>query len=171
MLDIGCGMHKTPGAIGVDWIGNTQADVICDLTKFPWPFEDNSFDEFFALNVMEHFPNVVAVMEEIHRIGRDGAILHIKTAHFAALESREDPTHYHHFAFESFDYFCNSPHHQRHYSKCLYEIVSKKLHFGGHPMPLMGRFLHWMNPRKYDKRWAFIFRPSTLEINLRVVKR
>jgi SAM-dependent methyltransferase len=168
-LDIGCGVHKTPGAVGLDWAGNTDADILCDLTKFPWPLKDGSFDEIFAYNFMEHLPNIVATMEEIHRVGRPGAVLHIKTGHFAALESWEDPTHYHHFGYESFDYFCRSCH-ASHYTPCEFRILGKKLHFGGHPMSLIGRFLHWRSPRKYDKRWAFIFRPSTLEVNLAVVK-
>jgi SAM-dependent methyltransferase len=170
ILDVGCGKDKVPGAIGLDWIGDTDADVICNLTKFPWPFAAATFDEVFAYNVMEHLPDVVGTMNEIHRIARPGGLVHIKTPHYAGLESWEDPTHVHHFAYESFDYFCKSPKHVQHYAKCEFRIVSKKLHFGGHPMSNIGRFLHWLSPRKYDKRWSFIFRPSTLEVHLAVVK-
>jgi SAM-dependent methyltransferase len=170
MLDIGCGKHKVAGATGLDWIGATDADVFCDLTKFPWPLEANSFDEIFAYNVMEHLPNAVATMEEIHRVGRDGALVHIKTPHFAGLESWEDPTHVHHFSLESFDYFCKGSRHVGHYSKCEFRVVGKKLHFGGNPMSQIGRFLCWLSPRKYEKRWAFIFRPSGMEIHLAIVK-
>jgi SAM-dependent methyltransferase len=170
MLDVGCGTHKVPGAVGLDWIGATQADVVCDLTKFPWPLDDDSFDEIFAYNVMEHLPNVVATMEEIHRVGRNGALVHIKTPHYAGLESWEDPTHVHHFAFESFDYFCDNQRHVGHYSPRKFRMVNKRLHFGGHPMSLMGRMLFALSPRKYDKRWSFVFRPSGLEVTLAVVK-
>jgi hypothetical protein len=37
-------------------------------------------------------------------------------------------------------------------------------------MSQIGRLLHWLSPRKYEKRWAFIFRPSGMEIHLAIVK-
>lgn len=170
ILDIGCGARKVPGAVGIDWIGATAADVVHDLTKFPWPFADNSFDELHADNVMEHLPNTVATMEEIHRLGRDGALVHFKTPHYASQASWRDPTHVHHFSWESFDYFCESDRPVAHYTKCRFRMIAKKLHFGGHPMSHMGRLLHWINPAKYESRWCFIFRPSTLEYHLQVLK-
>src|SRR5450755_2048040 len=126
--------------------------------------------EIFAYNVMEHLPNVVATMEEIHRIGRDDALVHIKTPHFAGLESWEDPTHVHHLSLESFDYFSKGSRHVGHYSKSEFRVVEKKLHFGGNPMSQTGRLLCWLSPRKYEKRWAFIFRPIGMEIHLAIVK-
>jgi 2-polyprenyl-3-methyl-5-hydroxy-6-metoxy-1,4-benzoquinol methylase len=169
-LDIGCGGHKVAGAIGLDWIGATQADVICDLRQFPWPLQESSFDEIYAYNVLEHLSDTVATMEEIHRVGREGALVHIRTPHFASLESWEDPTHVHHFSLESFDYFCDGTRHVGHYSPKRFRVVAKKLHFGGHPISIMGRMLCAMNPRKYEKRWAFMFRPGGMEITLAVVK-
>ena len=44
ILDVGCGIHKYPGAIGVDRNPASRADVICDLDHFPYPFADSSFD-------------------------------------------------------------------------------------------------------------------------------
>lgn len=169
-LDIGCGDKKVEGAIGVDSLGATAADVICDLTRFPWPFDDDSFDELFAYNIMEHLPDTVRTMEEIHRIGRPDAVVHIKTPHHASLESWEDPTHVHHFALESFDYFCQGTRHVRYYSAREFEAIERKLHFGGHPLAWIGRLLYALSPRGYEKRWSFIFRPSTLEVRLKIVK-
>jgi SAM-dependent methyltransferase len=169
-LDVGCGKYKVPGSIGLDWIGSTDADVVCDLTKFPWPLEASSFDEVFAHNILEHLNETVATIEEIHRVAKSGAILHIRTPHFASLESWEDPTHVKHFAMESFDYFCEGSRHVGYYSKCRFRIKRKKLHFSGHPMALLGRFFYWLSPRKYERRWAFIFRPGGMDIDLEVIK-
>ena len=52
----------------------------------------------------------------------------------------------------------------------LISFLEKRLHFGGNPMSQIGRLLHWLSPRKYEKRWAFTFRPSGMEIHLAIVK-
>jgi hypothetical protein len=49
-------------------------------------------------------------------------------------------------------------------------MVKRKLHFGGHPFALVGRLLCALSPRGYEKRWSFIFRPSSLELDLAAVK-
>jgi ubiquinone/menaquinone biosynthesis C-methylase UbiE len=170
VLDVGCGTRKLPGAVGIDWIGGTAADVVHNLTQFPWPFPDRSFDHFYADNVMEHLPNVVATMEEIHRLGRSGATVHIKTPHYASQASWRDPTHVHHFSLESCDYFCESARPVQHYTKSRFRMVTKKLHFGGHPLSQLGRFCCWLNAVKYERRWSFIFRPSTLGFHMQVIK-
>jgi predicted SAM-dependent methyltransferase len=54
ILDVGCGINKYPGAIGIDRNRATAADVICDLDHFPYPFADGSFDSLRAIHVIEH---------------------------------------------------------------------------------------------------------------------
>lgn len=169
-LDIGCGHRKHAGAIGLDVVGSTQADVVCDLNRPPWPFDDDTFDDVFAYNILEHLPNTVATMAEIHRICRNDARVHIETPHHAALESWEDPTHVHHFSLDSFDYFCGGGRHVGHYTRALFRVIRKELHFGGHPLAWIGRLLYFLSPRGYEKRWSFVFRPSRLEVHLAVVK-
>jgi SAM-dependent methyltransferase len=169
-LDIGCGQHKVPGALGLDHIHSTQADVVCDLTQFPWPLPADTFEEIFAYNILEHLPDTVATMNEIHRLARPGAQLHIRTPHFSSLESWEDPTHLHHFALESFDYFCRDTRHVVHYTENHFAVTAKKLHFSGHPFGLAGRLLCALSPRKYERRWSFLFRPGGMDIHLRVIK-
>ena len=34
-LDVGCGIHKQPGAIGIDRNPASRADVLCDLDRYP----------------------------------------------------------------------------------------------------------------------------------------
>ena len=59
VLDVGCGINKYPGAIGIDRIAGTRADVLCDLDRFPYPFADASFDEVRAVHVIEHVSDVI----------------------------------------------------------------------------------------------------------------
>ena len=41
VLDVGCGVNKTEGAVGLDSNPRTAADVIHDLGELPYPFADN----------------------------------------------------------------------------------------------------------------------------------
>ncbi|MFL6417441.1 MAG: methyltransferase, partial [Bryobacteraceae bacterium] len=59
VLDVGCGIKKYPGAIGVDRNVNTSADVIADLDHFPFPFKDSSFRSIRAIHLIEHVSDVI----------------------------------------------------------------------------------------------------------------
>ena len=63
------------------------------------------FDAIVCHHVLEHLDNVIAVMEEIHRLGRPGARVYIRTPHFSSWQFYTDPTHRHPFSSRSFDYF------------------------------------------------------------------
>ena len=58
ILDLGCGCHKMPGAIGVDFNPNSDADIIYDLNAFPYPFPDNEFDLIHCDGILEHLDDM-----------------------------------------------------------------------------------------------------------------
>lgn len=103
-LDIGCGRNKAPGSIGIDIVPLDGVDVVHDLNKFPYPFEDNYFDHIRMIHVIEHLGSVVRTMEEVHRIAKPGAVVKIVTPHHADASSWQDPTHVWHLNSMSFDY-------------------------------------------------------------------
>jgi SAM-dependent methyltransferase len=105
VLDVGCGINKYPGAIGVDRNPSSRADILCDLDRFPYPFRDDAFDELHAVHVIEHVTDVVRTMEEFHRLVRDGGRIHIVTPHYTDFSSFCDPTHRWHLNTFSFRYF------------------------------------------------------------------
>lgn len=105
ILDVGCGLNKRPGAIGVDRNPRTRADVLCDLDHFPYPFLDNSFDELHAVHVIEHVADVVKSMEEFYRLVRPGGRIFLATPHYTDFSSFCDPTHRWHLNSFSFRYF------------------------------------------------------------------
>ncbi|MDT5294110.1 MAG: hypothetical protein QOJ76_990, partial [Acidobacteriota bacterium] len=77
ILDIGCGKHKTPGAVGLDSNPRSDADVIHDLDRVPYPFADDEFDLIIGNQVIEHVDDVLAVVAELYRVGRPGAVIRL----------------------------------------------------------------------------------------------
>src|SRR5689334_21178817 len=61
ILDIGCGKHNTPGAVGMDSNPRSDADVLHDLDVVPYPFPDDEFDLVVGNQVIEHVTDVLAV--------------------------------------------------------------------------------------------------------------
>jgi SAM-dependent methyltransferase len=104
-LDVGCGINKLPGAIGVDRNPRSRADVLCDLDRFPYPFRDSSFDRLQAVHVIEHVSDVLRTMEEFHRLVRPGGSIFLATPHYTDFSSFCDPTHRWHLNSFSFRYF------------------------------------------------------------------
>ncbi len=92
-LDVGCGIHKQPGSIGLDRNPASRADVLADLDRFPYPFADSSFDRLTAIHVIEHVDDVIRTMEEFHRLVRSGGTVRIETPHYTDFSSFCDPTH------------------------------------------------------------------------------
>src|SRR5207244_5485059 len=105
VLDLGCGRRKRAGAVGVDVNPASGADVIHDLNRAPYPFDNRTIDEVYLDNVLEHLDDVVAVMEEIYRICRPGARVRIDVPYFRSRWAAVDPTHRHQFSVLSFAYF------------------------------------------------------------------
>jgi SAM-dependent methyltransferase len=101
VLDVGCGAKKWPGAIGLDISSDTDADVVHDLNEFPYPFEDDSFDQVLMQDVIEHVHEPIRVMDELHRICRPGARIQLRTPHFSSMLAYSDPTHTHYFSAEA----------------------------------------------------------------------
>lgn len=103
--NLGSGKDIRPGYVNVDDKALRGVDVLADLARFPWPFRDNAFHEIIAVHVLEHLPNTIRVMEEIHRITAPGATVTIEVPHYKHSNAYKDPTHVRFFTEESFDYF------------------------------------------------------------------
>ena len=105
ILDVGCGTNKTEGAIGLDNNPRTGADIIHDLGDLPYPFPDNEFDLVVSNHVVEHVPDVMAFVSELHRITRPGGRIRLLTPHYTNPDWANDPTHRNHinsFTFNTF---------------------------------------------------------------------
>lgn len=92
-LLLGCGNSREKkvtwtGSVGpfenlttLDVDPSCKPDVVHDLNILPWPFEDDSFDEIHAFEVLEHlgrqgdWQTFFAHFSEIHRILKPGGVL------------------------------------------------------------------------------------------------
>ena len=86
MLDVGCGRNKRPGAIGIDRNRDTAADVVADIDSGKLPFRDSAFSEVWLVHVIEHVADVIATVEEVHRISRPGGRIVIETPSLHRLQ-------------------------------------------------------------------------------------
>lgn len=125
ILDLGCGLNKTEGAIGVDQFALPGVDVVHDLNSPPYPFADNSADQIHMNHVLEHVPDMMMVMEEIWRVLKPEGLLHIRVPHCTGMLAWNDPTHRRSFTTESFDYFGENGY--SYYTAAKFKIVSRRL--------------------------------------------
>ena len=187
-LDLGCGSRKTPDTFGADLSRNSNADVILDLNHYPYPFAEDSFDRIVFNHVIEHLSDTPRAMEEIWRIATDGCVVEGLTPHFSSAASFTDPTHCHHFAFRTFEFFARRNVTHGMLRRLLgilyraetllhtpdvarkYEQIDVRLEFN----PLLRRIgVEWMAnlyPELYEAFFAFVLPARNIVFRLKVVK-
>ena len=121
-LDLGCGQMKQAGTIGVDMVTLAPVDIAANLWKYPLPFADNSVDAIYLNDVIEHIPNTIPFMEEIHRVCSDGARVYIRVVNWNTIYMPMDPTHVRPFHQNTFDFF-GSREGRNYYTHARFEVV------------------------------------------------
>ena len=145
-LNLGCGHEILPGWLNCDLAPLPGVDACVDLQKFPWPFAENSFTEIRAANVLEHLPDLIKTLEEIHRISAPGARIYFSVPYWNSFEAITDPTHKQSFNEYTFEFFDPS------YSRCRNRPYYSKARF------------------KID-RLGFYMRPGSPYLNIRGLRR
>ena len=169
ILDVGCGVNKFPGAVGIDRNPSSRADLLCDLDRFPYPFRDGCFQRIRAVHVLEHLADLVAAVEEFHRLLGAGGRLFIVTPHFSDFSSYCDPTHRRHLSSFSFRYFCEDHGGFGYYSPGRFREISVRLR--------LLAFWRWLGfefavnrSRRFRRFWehylCFVVRGKVIEIEL-----
>lgn len=94
-LDIGCGMNKQEGFIGMDCRELPGVDIVHDLEEFPWPVEDNCVMVAVASHVVEHIKPWFSIpfMDEVWRVLAPGAVFAVATPYPGSRGFWQDPTH------------------------------------------------------------------------------
>ncbi len=110
-LNLGCGTDIKEGWINLDNFESDLLDVNHDLETYPYPFDDSYLDEIITINVLEHIENPVRVIEELHRITKNGGKVTIRVPYYNSKDMGTDPTHKNFFSEHSLDYFDPSKRH------------------------------------------------------------
>ena len=165
-LNIGCGRDIKEGYINLDVTQLDGVNIIWDLSEFPYPFEDNYFDEVLSQGTIELInADFIEIMEELYRICKDKAIIKIRCPAFPSMCSAQDPLTKKFMTYRSFDYFCDF----WHYSKARFKIKKRKYIFSINKMK-------WVNPiinlfPVFYSRFIFnLFPATTLYFKLEVQK-
>lgn len=174
-LELGCGHNKTPGAVGVDIIRGSQADIIHDLNVFPYPFADDEWDRVICRDVLEHVDNFIPTVEEIWRIARPGAMIEVSGPFMSSVNYYSDPTHKRAYTSKTFDYFIEgSLAFKFGYSKARFELVACEYDREERPKRtgVHRWLLDWANRNKehYESRFAFVYPLYQIFFDLRVIK-
>ena len=106
VLDAGCGLAKTPNAIGIDLVNLPGVDIIYDLNKMPWPFGDNEFDWVIMNDILEHLDDPPEIIKEVYRILKKEGKLCIRVLYWNHKYNYSDPQHKHVFTEVYFEFFC-----------------------------------------------------------------
>lgn len=173
ILDVGCGINKHPGAIGLDRNPNTRADVLADLDRFPFPFRDSSFREVRATHVIEHVADVLGTVGEFHRLLAPGGRAVIVTPHYTDFSSFCDPTHRWHLNSFSLRYFTGNHGGFGYYSRARFREISTTVQLLAFWRYLGFQFLINRSPR-FRRFWEFylcyLVRGKVIEWQLEAVK-
>jgi predicted SAM-dependent methyltransferase len=181
-LNLGCGKDLKEGYVNID-IVDYGGNVIHDLNSFPYPFEENTFDEIYASHILEHLNNFHNAVSELYRIARPGAIIIVYAPFFLNTKFFGEPDHKIPFSirtFDNYEFISNRKlkfyekwklnHRTNYKGKAQFEIIEKKFitsHFA---------VLKWLDifvniePVMYERFFAGIFSPEEVFFKLRVVK-
>jgi len=173
ILDVGCGIHKQPGAIGIDRNPASRADVLCDLDRFPYPFADNTFNRLLAIHVIEHVADVIGTMEEFHRLVRPGGTVRIETPHYTDFSSFCDPTHRSHLNSFSFRYFGEDHGGFGYYTKAKFREISIRVKLLSFWRWLGFEFLvnHFPRYRRFWEHYlCYVVRGKVMNFEFEVIK-
>jgi len=173
-LDVGCGQRKLKGAVGLDIISDSQADVFYDIQKTPWPLEKDSFDLILLNHVLEHSDDVLKILNEVHRVLKPGGRAVIQVPYFRSNAAFADPTHKHFFNSFSLDYMTEGTKLSGYkYTDSLFRKIGFWYgwpHKSKNPFRQAIKNFVQKNPGLYDQYLSLIFPTLCLTWELEVIK-
>lgn len=179
-LDVGCGMSKMPGAIGLDQFDLPGVDVVCDLNA-RWPFDDGCFSHVLFRHSIVHLHSLEAALREARRVSRIGGRIEIISPHFSSDNAFTDPTMNFSTGYRTMDYYCaNGSMKYGYYGQLGLRIVEQRIHLY-RSGPKIGvqkliAAIAWpaellVNavPRIYEKFFCFVLRANEVRFVLEAI--
>jgi SAM-dependent methyltransferase len=103
-LNIGAGKSYIPGFANIDL--DARADIHLDLSVDRLPFEDDSVSLIFSYHTLEHVPDHLFALSEMHRVLQHDGLLILGLPYVTLTEyNLVNPYHLHNFNEYSFDFF------------------------------------------------------------------
>lgn len=128
-LNLGAGKKCLEDYINLDIIKYEGIDIVWNLEETPLPFQDETFEEIMADNVLEHIENFIPLMEELYRILKKGGVLKIWVPYYNSKGAFQDPTHKRFFTEETFLYFTNNKKIPNYKFNCNFKIKTLKFEY------------------------------------------
>lgn len=179
LLDIGCGMNKKQGYLGIDKVKLQRIDIISDI-EHGLPFKDNAIDGIRVIQVLEHVRDLIFVLEDFWRVCKEGAEIEILVPYWNRVGAFRDPTHVRFFTYRTFDHFTENSRFPNYYSKIRFEIAYRRIKFAKSKKQGVWLLLYiWETfkdkfanrfPDIYENTWLKIFSARHLEVRLIVKK-
>ncbi len=103
-LNLGAGHTHIPGFINIDI--HERADITLNLGTDKLPFPDSSVQTVFSAHTLEHIPDYLFALGEIHRVLKHDGELLLSLPYVTLTELHLiNPYHLHNFSERSFDFF------------------------------------------------------------------
>ena len=103
-LNLGAAKTYIPGFVNIDI--DQKAELTLDLGADRLPFPDDSVDVVVSRHTLEHVPNYLFALSEIHRVMRHDGELLLSLPYVTRTEHHlVNPYHLHNFSERSFDFF------------------------------------------------------------------
>ena len=181
-LNLGCGRSIKEGFTNID-IVDFGGNVIHDLNKTPYPFEDNTFDYILASHVLEHLESFHNTITELARITKPGGIIEVYAPFFLNTKYFGEPDHKIPFSirtFDNYEYIGNRK--LKFYEKwkevdrtdyggsAKFEIVEKRFHVSNFTILKWLNFFVNIEPVMYERFFAGIFSPEEVYFKLKCRK-
>lgn len=174
-INLGCGRKLLNWYLNVDCIKWEWVDKVIDLDNYPWNFEDNSIDEIYADNIIEHLDYAKST-KELQRILKIWWIVIIKVPYFS------NPwaffaDHKTFFNFDSYNKYCENMNPWMDLSEPYFELLERRITFLDEYKSwiiykifyFIPKLFYKLNPRLYIWLLSYVFPASELHFKLKKI--
>jgi len=108
IIELGCGLMKKEGRIGIDIIDLPNVDIVADIEQGLPFLPDDSVDQIYCRSIFEHIENFENLVREIVRVLKKEGKAYVFVPHFSNPYYYSDYTHKRFFGLYTFYYFVDT---------------------------------------------------------------